>query len=624
MTGGSDGNLRFEVTAYCWAKNIESTLWYNEGIAIENSFRVEIRDSYLHTAADPTPGGQGYALSFMSGSSEILIENNISRDTNKVMVARASGAGSVVAYNYMDDGWISYNPSWQEVGLNASHYAGPHHVMFEGNYGFNMDSDYTHGSSQYITFFRNYSTGQRGSWTGPDDNSRAAATSAWAKAFSFIGNILGRPGHMAGWLYTDPMMGCDANGSNCVGGVSGSWGGSGQTGNIWQVSYDATDQWNQQAELGALSTVIRDGNYDYLTNSQRWHNTPGKFTIPSSMYLTSKPAFFGDNSWPWVDPTTGTIYTLPAKARYDAGTPNNTMVATTNTHDFNGDGKSDIVWRDTSGNAAVWLMNGAQVMQSGGVGAAPTVWTIVGQRDFNGDGKYDWLWRDTSGNVAMWFLNGVQVTGSAGFANVPGVWSIAGTADFNGDGKGDILWQNTTTGDVAIWLMNGAHVTQAAGVGNAPPAVWKIVGTGDFNGDGKADILWQDTSGNVAIWFMNGAQLKGSAGVGNAAGWSVVGTGDFDGNGKSDILWRNGSSGNVAVWLMNGAQVTQAAGVGFAPPSWSIVETGDFNGDGKSDLLWQDTSGNVAMWFMNGVQVAQSAGVGTVPTVWSILGANAD
>ena len=70
-----------------------------------------------------------------------------------------------------------------------------------------------------------------------------------------------------------------------------------------------------------LSTVIRDGNYDFLTNSQRWHNTPGGFAIPNSMYLTSKPAFFGNNPWPWVNPATGAIYTLPAKARYDAGTP---------------------------------------------------------------------------------------------------------------------------------------------------------------------------------------------------------------------------------------------------------------------------------------------------------------
>src|SRR5262249_29567357 len=157
------------------------------------------------------------------------------------------------------------------------------------------------------------------------------------------------------------------------------------------------------------------------------HNTPGGFTIPSSMYLgTAKPAFFGSNPWPWVDPTTGTIYALPAKARYDAGTPNGITFGA-NTHDFNGDGKSDIAWRDNSGNAAVGLMKSAQVITAGVVGAAPTAWSIVGQRDFDGDGKYDWLWRDGSGNVAMWFLNGAAVSSAAAVGNVPAVWSVAGT-----------------------------------------------------------------------------------------------------------------------------------------------------------------------------------------------------
>ena len=116
------------------------------------------------------------------------------------------------------------------------------------------------------------------------------------------------------------MMGCDASGNNCAGGVSGTWGAAGP--NIWQVGYDATNEWTQEAEQGALTTVIRDGNYDFLTNSQRWHNTPGGFAMPNSMYLTSKPAFFKTGQWPWTIPSTGTIYTLPAKARYDAGTPN--------------------------------------------------------------------------------------------------------------------------------------------------------------------------------------------------------------------------------------------------------------------------------------------------------------
>ncbi len=97
------------------------------------------------------------------------------------------------------------------------------------------------------------------------------------------------------------------------------------------------------------------------------------------------------------------------------------------TGDFDGDGKSDILWRDTSGNVAIWLMNGAQVTLAAGVGSAPTSWSIVETGDFDGNGKSDILWQDTSGNVAIWFMNGVQVTQSVGVGNVPTVWSIQGS-----------------------------------------------------------------------------------------------------------------------------------------------------------------------------------------------------
>jgi|SRR5215831_17433385 len=78
---------------------------------------------------------------------------------------------------------------------------------------------------------------------------------------------------------------------------------------------------------------------------------------------------------------------------------------------------SDILWRDTSGNVVIWLMNGAQVLQVAGVGNAPTVWSIASTGDYNSDGKSDILRRDASGNVAIWFMNGAQVSSSAGVGN---------------------------------------------------------------------------------------------------------------------------------------------------------------------------------------------------------------
>jgi hypothetical protein len=292
------------------------------------------------------------------------------------------------------------------------------------------------------------------------------------------------------------------------------------------------------------------------------------------------------------------------------------------THDFNGDGKSDIAWRDTSGDVAFWLMSGAAVSSTGGIGGIPSTWSIVGQRDFDGDGMVDLLWHDTSGNTAMWFMNGTAVRSTASVGNIPTSWSVIGVGDFNGDGLGDIIWRDSS-GNVAVWLMNGATLSSGVVIGNVP-LTWNIVGAGDYNGDGKSDLLWRDNLGNTAIWFMNGTAVASSAGVGNIpTNWSVVGTGDFNGDGKADIVWRD-IAGDAAIWLMNGATISSASGIGTIPTTWSIVQTGDYNGDGMSDLLWRDTSGNTAMWFMNGTTLASTGGVGTIPTNWTVQSVNAE
>jgi hypothetical protein len=317
VKGGDNGNIRFETAAYAWAKDIDSSLWLNEGFALNSAFRVQLEGIYIHDAVWPVPGGGGYAISFAFGSSEDLIENSISVRANKVMVARASGAGSVIAYNYMDDGFISRSDGWVEIGLNASHLVGAHHVLFEGNWGFNADSDQTHGNSIYMTYFRNWLTGYRSKFTDYLNNQivddatggsprRAAAAHAYAYWFSFIGNVLGTAGKVSGWTY------------NCIGGVNTIPGDC-----IWDLGMvDISPQgWDPQV----APNTIQDGNYDYLTNTIHWASNDTAQTLPNSLYLSGKPAFFNAGegyTWPWVNPTgSPQLYTLPAKARYDAGRP---------------------------------------------------------------------------------------------------------------------------------------------------------------------------------------------------------------------------------------------------------------------------------------------------------------
>ena len=287
-------------------------------------------------------------------------------------------------------------------------------------------------------------------------------------------------------------------------------------------------------------------------------------------------------------------------------------------HDFDGDGKSDIALRDTSGNVAMWLMSGSSISQANMLGNVTNAWQIIGQRDFDADGDTDILWRDKSGNVGIWLMNGTQIISTSILGNVPANWSVAATGDFNGDGKADIVWRDTA-GNVGIWLMNGTTIVQAATIGNVSTN-WAIAGA-----DARGEIFWRNTAtGEVAMWVMNGIQVAQTVDFGQVPStWTIAGIGDFDANGFDDILWRD-KSGNVGIWLMNGTQIMSASVLGNVPASWNIAQIGDYNGDTKSDILWIDSAGNVATWFMNGATVASVTTYGNVGTAWAAQAASGD
>ncbi len=338
LSGADDGQLRFDWAANSWAYRVECKNWSGECIAIDFSFRVQLEEFYIHDGAWCEPGGGGYNISLSHGSSEILLENGVSIRCNKVMVSRSAGAGSVTAYNYMDDGYICCNGTnpilgadrWQEIGLNNSHMVGGHHMLFEGNWGFNMDSDATHGNAIYSTYFRNWATGYRSRFANPFDEAtiddinglpqpggngplRAAATHFYTYWHSFIGNVLGTPEHMSGWIY----HGVDFTKRAAVFLL-----GYTDDQRYPATAHDPNADFTFSAPPG---TTIAHGNYDFLNNAVSWDPNNSNHVLPKSLYLKHEPAFFSAGSgykWPWVNPTgSPQLYTLPAKARYDAGTP---------------------------------------------------------------------------------------------------------------------------------------------------------------------------------------------------------------------------------------------------------------------------------------------------------------
>ena len=287
--------------------------------------------------------------------------------------------------------------------------------------------------------------------------------------------------------------------------------------------------------------------------------------------------------------------------------------------DFNGDRRSDILWRNSDGTTVIWEMNGSQVQAAASIGQPDSTWQIAGTGDFNGDGRADILWRNTNGATVIWEMNGTQIEAALDLGQQPdGTWHVVGIGDFNGDGKSDILWRNND-GTTVIWEMNGNQIQTTASIGQVGTS-WQVAGIGDFNRDGKSDILWRNNDGTTVIWEMNGTQVEAALNLGQQldSTWQVAAIGDFNGDGKSDILWRN-NSGTTLVQEMNGSQVQTAATIGQPGSTGSVADVGDFNGDGKSDILWRNTSGATVMWTMNGTQVQSAVTIAQPDNTWHVL-----
>jgi hypothetical protein len=155
--------------------------------------------------------------------------------------------------------------------------------------------------------------------------------------------------------------------------------------------------------------------------------------------------------------------------------------------DFNGDGRDDILFRGTGSHSGTFLlheMTGARPTgpdmptQTTTFGDPGQNWAVLGLADFNGDGRTDILWQHTNGAGqvdarSMWLMNGGSFIGGGMVANPGSDWSVVGVDDYNNDGKADLMWKHTT-GWVAEWLMNGANVMAFGGSFLNPGDFWSL------------------------------------------------------------------------------------------------------------------------------------------------------
>jgi hypothetical protein len=282
--------------------------------------------------------------------------------------------------------------------------------------------------------------------------------------------------------------------------------------------------------------------------------------------------------------------------------------------DFNGDGKPDLFWMfPNSGNAYsgqvyFWVMNGSSFVSDHYVYTVNESWKPYAQGDFDGDGKTDLYWKNDNGSVYTWKMNGLaldysvpQVTmppGSVVATNLLN-WDLVGASDFNGDGLADLVWKRRTVDE------NGVNQD---GIGAVDLRVWQT----------RCTTLIAGCVNPVPAWNVGGLQFEekvlangGYSGNGTAPGWRVIGVGDVNGDGWPDLIWRHPASGNLGAALYQGYNY-KFPNTGdwwkysnYGVSTWIPYSFVDRNGDGKADLFWRFGPPNPSgpdnyVWYMDG------------------------
>jgi hypothetical protein len=167
--------------------------------------------------------------------------------------------------------------------------------LWEGNIAYKAEADIIHGSSSHNTIFRSRSLG----WHKDSITTRNNAIEIAAKNtyMNVVGSVLGTPGKsnryevLPGQPYDDW--------SDYV---------------IWALGVGSGVE-----DPNVAATLLRHGNFDYVTNSVVWDPAIADHDLPDSLYLSGAPEWWcRETPWPPIGPDVpGYSHKIPAQLRFE-------------------------------------------------------------------------------------------------------------------------------------------------------------------------------------------------------------------------------------------------------------------------------------------------------------------
>ena len=332
-----------------WIKNVRTRKATNYQIALFDCLFFEIRGCYLDDLVHSGSNGAGLLMNTVTAS---LIENNIIYKAFPLIEVNHGSAGNVIAYNYLED-------SGPGCAIDSNH--GPHNNfnLYEGNISPNLQADGYFGSASDDTVFRNWFHGKRAATANP---SWCMSLNRFTRNYSLVGNILAGPASMGNpnmgngafegtaqltagksWADWNPKSGSTVKGvltersTDTAGKITLSSGSlrQGQSpmltgpGGTWcmvekvEGNVVSVETWRWQTKLPPLNTefsifpgpggfqeldldvkattLLKDNYYSNISGVPA-EESLGNATLPKSLYLKEKPAWFGDLAWPPFGP----------------------------------------------------------------------------------------------------------------------------------------------------------------------------------------------------------------------------------------------------------------------------------------------------------------------------------
>jgi len=259
-------------------------------------------------------------LDFVGNACWCLVQDNTFHSAGYPMIMfgdwQGGCAGNVVGYNFLNGFNQGYDLSTAPLTADDSH--GPTCVfnLWEGNEGEIFGNDGYYGSAGFGTYLRNRIWGTTSEMDYADQC--CLEFTHWSHMYTVVGNVLGTP------------AGSSWNTTGRYSQIYEASGNSFQAPQIYRLGYP--DMGNRSYtgtgsnpssstyyDTNVKATLIRHGNFDYVNQAVLWESTISNRVIPASLYLTSKPSWFGSLAFPAIGPdVTGYRQDSPASARWAA------------------------------------------------------------------------------------------------------------------------------------------------------------------------------------------------------------------------------------------------------------------------------------------------------------------